>query len=93
MSYVPGLAATPVARTKTVKIPEFVIPKRIANAEDRLGYPAERALAVNTSNRGGVGMPETGKEKMERARARDKEGQEFLERLDRENAELLKEAF
>ncbi|MCJ1387339.1 hypothetical protein MMC18_000182 [Xylographa bjoerkii] len=87
MSYVPGLATKPEPKTKTVKIPEFVIPKKIANPQDRLGFPAERALILNVSNRAGFGISEEERKKLERSK--DREGQEFLERLDTENAELL----
>ncbi|MCJ1378005.1 hypothetical protein MMC17_001101 [Xylographa soralifera] len=86
-SYVPGLAAKPGRKTKTVKIPEFVIPTKIADPQDRLGFPVERALVMNVSNRAGFGMSEDERRKV--ARARDREGLEFLQRLDRENAGLL----
>ena len=86
-SWVPGLAAKPERTTKTVTIPEFVIPARIANPQDRLGYPIERALATNVSNRAGWGM--SAEERRKVARAQDREGLGFLERLDRENAGLV----
>ena len=91
MSYIPGFGPKTVPKTVTVKIPEFVIPKRIANASDHLGFPVERALIINAGNRVPLGLSEA--ERKAREKASDKEGIQFLEELDKENAELLVDHF
>ena len=91
ISYIPGFGTKTEPKTVTVKLPEFIIPKRIANASDHLGFPIERALILNAANRVPLGLSEA--ERKARERASDKEGIQFLEELDKENAELLVDHF
>ena len=91
ISYIPGFGTKTAPMPVSVKIPEFVIPERIANASDHLGFPVERALILNAGNRVPLGLSEG--ERKARERANDKEGIRFLEDLDKENAALLVDHF